>query len=318
MSSGPGQGDGVLNALAAEGLGYRDLVILLAVAESGSFHRAGIRLSLSQSAVSRRVQKLEDLLGVSLFERRSTGAVLTPAGAGFVSRARSVLRDIDSAVEKARSAATAESGSLCVGVIASMSRGPIRSLFQRFLADHADVEVVWIETDRSELYTLLSHRRVDLVIAAGPHLPEMGDGFLLCREQIFLALPREHPLAFRDRLYWDEVRECRFLVSTQEPGPEIHDYILRRTSKLGQPADVRRHRLGREGIMTLVGMGVGVSLVADHWCGVSYPNVTFVRVGDKIETVPFSITWRPENDNPALRRFLSLARIEAKQNGVLS
>lgn len=67
--------------------------------------------------------------------------------------------------------------------------------------------------------------------------------------------------------------------------------------------------------MNLVGLGVGVSVVADHWLGVSYPDVTFVRIGEEDETIPFSITWRPENDNPALRRFLSLARIEAKRNG---
>ena len=61
----------------------------------------------------------------------------------------------------------------------------------------------------------------------------------------------------------------------------------------------------------------GISLVADHWRGVHYPNVAFVPIGEVDETVPFSITWRPENDNPALRRFLSLARIEAKRSGAL-
>lgn len=70
--------------------------------------------------------------------------------------------------------------------------------------------------------------------------------------------------------------------------------------------------------MTLVGLGLGVSLVADHWRGVTYPNVSFVPIGDVNEKVPFSITWRPENDNPALRRFISLARIEAQRNGALS
>ena len=64
--------------------------------------------------------------------------------------------------------------------------------------------------------------------------------------------------------------------------------------------------------MNLVGLGLGVSLVADHWRGVSYPGVVFVPIGEEDERVPFSLTWRPENDNPALRRFLSLARAAAK------
>lgn len=68
--------------------------------------------------------------------------------------------------------------------------------------------------------------------------------------------------------------------------------------------------------MNLVGLGFGVSLVPDHWRGDQYPNVIFVPIGDVGETVPLSLTWRPENDNPALRRFISLARIEARRNGV--
>ena len=109
---------------------------------------------------------------------------------------------------------------------------------------------------------------------------------------------------------------AKFVVSAREPGPEIHDYIVRRVSDLGRRARVERHRLGREGIMNLVGLGLGVSLVADHWRGVGYPGVVFVPIGEKDERVPFSLSWRPENDNPALRRFLSLARAAAK--GALS
>ena len=120
-------------------------------------------------------------------------------------------------------------------------------------------------------------------------------------------------LADRERLKWEDVADATFVVSAREPGPEIHDYIIRRVSDLGRTATVRRHRLGREGIMTLVGLGLGVSLVADHWRGVSYPNVAFVPIGDDEERVPFALAWRPENDNPALRRFVSLARVHARK-----
>ncbi len=70
--------------------------------------------------------------------------------------------------------------------------------------------------------------------------------------------------------------------------------------------------------MTLIGLGLGVSFVADHWRVVQYPNVSFVPIGDVDDTIPISLTWRPENDNHALRRFISPARIEAKKYGVLS
>lgn len=299
-------------------LNILNLICLLAVAETGSFRKAAQEVGLGQSAVSRRIQRLEEILGVSLFERRQNGAHLTSAGSCFASGARSFLEDLEAAVQTARQGGVADSGNLRIGLIASLSKGPLRTVLERFLESHENVDLCLIESDRSELLTLLSHRRMDAVVAAGDPETTNGDGLLLARENIYLAVPSDHDWAKRERLRWHEVREATFVVSAREPGPEIHDYILRRTSDLGQTAHVRRHGLGREGIMTLVGMRMGVSLVADHWRGVQYPNVTFVPIGDEEETVPFSITWRPENDNPALRRFLSFARIEAKRNGALS
>jgi len=56
-----------------------------------------MKLHLGQSAVSRRVQKLEDLLGVSLFERRSTGARLTNAGSEFVACSSAIFENLKAA-----------------------------------------------------------------------------------------------------------------------------------------------------------------------------------------------------------------------------
>ena len=69
-------------------------------------------------------------------------------------------------------------------------------------------------------------------------------------------------MARRKRLDWEDVDIRRFVVSSDEPGPEIHDYLVQKISGLGRRAQVRRHRLGREGIMNLVGLGFGVSELA--------------------------------------------------------
>ncbi|MBM7067538.1 LysR family transcriptional regulator [Actibacterium sp. 188UL27-1] len=294
------------------------LISFLTVAEAGSFRQGAFKLEVGQSTVSRRMQRLEDHLGVSLFERRTNGVRLTFAGKRFSARGRAVLADLASAVDTARAGGIAGNGDLAVGLITSLSRGPVRALINRFRAEHGDVDLHLTEADRGELLSLLCHRRMDVVLASGEPSPEDGDGLLFARERIFLAVASDHRWAELDQLRWEDVRKATYVVSAREPGPEIHDYILRRVSDLGRSANVRRHRLGREGIMNLVGLGLGVSLVADHWRGVQYPNVTFVPIGEAYETIPFSLVWRPENDNPALRRFISLARIEAKRNGVLS
>ncbi len=294
-----------------------DFEVFLSVAEAGSFRKAAVLLGVAQSAVTRRIQKLENMLGVSLFERWQGGARLTRAGTRFADDTREIASRFDAAIFTAQAAGVADNGELRVGVIASLSHGSVRNLIESFLHAHAQIDVSFSESHRNRLLSQLSHRAIDVVIAAGEPPAELGDSLLLDRENVFLAVATDSPYAKRDRLAWADVGDAAFIVSTHEPGPEIHDYIVRHLSDLGRSATVRRHQLGREGIMNLVGLGVGISLVADHWRGVHYPNVAFVPIGEVDETVPFSITWRPENDNPALRRFLSLARIEAKRSGAL-
>ncbi|WP_051631323.1 LysR family transcriptional regulator [Afifella pfennigii] len=296
----------------------RDLKTFLAVAETGSFRKAGRALVVGQSAVTRRIQKLEDSLGVSLFERRPDGARLTHAGWSFAERARLILNELHAAFDAAHYAGLGGIGTLNVGLIASLSHGVLRNVVNRFAAENSEVEVAFVESERGELLTLLSHRLLDVVVASGDFGEMYGDSAVLVKEPIYIALEADDRLARMSRLTWNDVRDAHFLVSAAEPGPEIHEYLIRRLAGLGRRPQVTHHRLGREGIMNLVGLGFGVSLVAEHWCGVSYPGVIFRPVGEPGECVRFSIVWRPENDNPALRRFISLARTEAKRNGVLS
>ena len=297
----------------SKSLEIRDVEVLLAVAEAGSIRKASHSLEIGQSAVTRRVQKFEDALGVSLFERRPTGTRLTHAGHSFAERARSFVNDLHSAIDAAHYAGKGGDGTLNLGIIASLSRGALREVIAEYVSNYPNVEVGFIESERSELLTSLSHRRLDAVFASGEFPEAHGDSTLLIKEPIYVALQRDDPLAEQSRLSWDEVREAHFLVSATEPGPEIHEYLIRRLADLGHRPHVRRHRLGREGIMNLVGLGLGVSLVADHWLGVQYPNVAFVPIGAEDERVRFSLVWRPENDNPALRRFVSLARVHARK-----
>lgn len=295
-----------------------DLSALLAVSESGSFRQASLHLEIGQSAISRRVHKIEEALGVSLFERNRSGARLTIAGWRFVDSIRAVNDDLYAAVKAAQHAGIGNNGQLRIGLIASLSRGILRNVINDFRQRHPRVQITFLESDRSDLMTRLSHRSIDVVHAATCASAGLGDALELINEPVYLALPEEHRLADKKQVSWREIIDEAFVVSTHEPGPEISDYLQRKISDLGQRANIRHHRLDREGIMNLVGLGLGISLVAEHWTGVNYPNVVFRRVGDNDERVPFSLTWCPNNDNPALRRFLSLARVHAKAHAVPS
>nr|WP_268968574.1 LysR family transcriptional regulator [Palleronia pontilimi] len=293
-------------------LSFGDLRTILAVAEMGSFRRAAVRLGVGQSMVSRRVQKLEDELGVSLFERSSSGTRLTVAGRGFICSCRTILQQAQTAFADARSAGVATTGRLRIGLVASISEGGLRKIVEAFAMQHPYVDLSFFEGDRSDVYTRLSHRRIDVLFALGEPRDDDPETMLVGKERIYLALPAKSSKAKIGRLSWRGVANDTFLVGTGDSGDEIQNYILRSAGDSRVRVAVRRMDLGREGIMTLVGLGFGVSVVSEHWRGVSYPGVSFVPLGEEDERLPFLLTWRRENDNPALRRFLSLSRMHAR------
>ena len=132
----------------------------------------------------------------------------------------------------------------------------------------------------------------------------------LWSEQVHVALPQDHPFAAFDVVQWNQLADSRFIVTKMDSGLEIQDFLIRHLADLGRRPTVEPRPVLRESLLALVGLGFGISLVGTAETAVTYPNVVFRPLAD--EMLPFSAVWAPNNDNPALRRFLSLARVQTK------
>lgn len=98
-------------------------------------------------------------------------------------------------------------------------------------------------------------------------------------------------------------------------GLGIQDHVIKRHTNLGHHPRVQRFDVGRETLVHLVALGLGVCLTSEATIVTSFPEVVFRPIAGRAEVLPFSGVWSPSNDNPAFRRFLSLARVSAnKQN----
>src|SRR5262245_44907342 len=157
------------------GLSSIDLVSItqaLVVAESLSFHRAARVLGTQQSTVGRRVRALEDVLGVSLFERTPGGVRPTTAGARFFEQARVVLRQLDDAVQTAGAAGRGVIGHLKIGILSSMAVGFLREVIRAYRARHAEVEMHVLEGASRQQIALVRESRLDVAFVLGvPSLP---------------------------------------------------------------------------------------------------------------------------------------------------
>lgn len=282
------------------------------VSEQLSFRAAAAVLGTAQSAVSHRIRALEDELGVSLFERHSGGVRTTIAGQRFLDLARSALVELDYAVRSAGNAGRGGEGCLRVGIFSSMASMFLRELIIGYASQHPSVEIDVIEGAPREHIQRIRDRRLDVAFVTGvPDVPGCDVGELWS-ERVFVVLPEDHSLAQAAAIHWDALRTEQFIVSRDEPGPEIHDYVIKHLANLGEHPTVLKFAVGRENLMHLVGVGFGLSLTSEATIAATYPGVVFRPIEDGENVLPFSAVWSPSNDNPALRRFLSVARTMAR------
>lgn len=150
-------------------------------------------------------------------------------------------------------------------------------------------------------------KQLDVAIIIGSRTSPDYESETLWFENVFVALAVQHPLSNHECIRLTALASERFLVTRHPPGPEIYDGIISRLSGNGSRPIVEEHAVGRDTLLSLVGLGFGVTLASSAETTISYPNVSFVQLEG--ERLPFSFVWLASNDNPALRRFLSDARL---------
>ncbi len=292
----------------------RHIRYVVAASKCGSFRRAGLSLGVEQSAISRRIRDLEDELGASLFNRHSGGVILTHAGRKFVRHARQALSEVSCAAADVGPIGRGEEGAVRIGIFSSLASGFLSQMLRTYSDRYADVRIDIVEGAPSDHVSAVRMHKLDVAFVTGsPSLTDC-DAAQFWTERVFAVLPEGHVLVNRKAIRWDDLQSETFILSEGDPGPEIHDFLIKHLADLGVHPSIERHRVGRDNLMQIVSFGRGITLTSESTVATQFPGVVYRRLEG--ETLPFCAVWSPNNDNPAWRRMLSLTRITAQRNGI--
>lgn len=281
---------------------------VVAAADHSSFRRAATALNITQPTLSKRIRELEDGLGVLLFSRSTGGAELTPIGEDFVASARRVLADLEAMENRAKAGQRGDAGRLEIGFYTSLSTGALRDTFITFANRHTQVEVNITEGARASLIALLDRGAIDIVVVLGEPTHSDYAHLSLWSERIMVVLPKDHPLATRDFVYWTDLKSERFIMSRRDPGPEIQDVLVNKLTSPGDRPLIKLVNATSEHILSVVDGNRGITLTCKSSTGNLLAGVVFreVRDGNGPTRVGYVAYWRRNNDNPALKQYLTL------------
>ena len=189
-----------------------ELRYIVAVARERHFGRAAEACFVSQPTLSVAIKKLEDELGVMLFERKSNDVTLTPSGERIVAQAQRVLDEAGRVKEIARQGKDPLAGPLRVGVIYTISPYLLPSLVRQLLKDAPQMPMLLNENYTGKLLEMLKDGEIDVAIAA---LPLAESGLMIqpvYDEPFMIALPRAHPWHSRKSIASEDLKKETMLL----------------------------------------------------------------------------------------------------------
>jgi LysR family hydrogen peroxide-inducible transcriptional activator len=238
-------------------MNLRDLRYLLAVADHRSFGRAAEACGISQPTLSVQIRKLEDLLGVTLFERSSRKVVPTPACERLLGHVRAAVAEADAILAAARELRDPLAGHVRLGIIPTLAPYLLPLIFMPLREALPRLEVEpWEDQTAGLLARLRTHELDAALLASEVDGPDL-DSRPLFDEPFLAGLPPGHPLAARAVVAEGELAQD-ILVLTD--GHCLRDQALAicgRDGALGGP--LRAASLAT--LLNMVAAGYGTTLV---------------------------------------------------------
>ncbi len=198
-----------------------DLQAFRAVAELGNFRKAAEAVHISQPAFSRRIEKLEDALGVRLLERTTRRVSLTAVGRDFAGKVQQLLDDLDTALLGIRGVASTRMGEVTLACVPSTVYYYVSQVVQRFRQAYPRTRVKVHDAGANEVLHAVARGEADFGLNF-IGIQEPGIEFrTLLEERFVAACRRDHPLAARPRVSWADLAAYPFIAVAQSSGNRL-------------------------------------------------------------------------------------------------
>lgn len=262
------------------------------VAKSESMTKAAKELYIAQPSLSKTISRLEEQVGVELFDRTGKKIRLNEAGKRFSVRVEKCLRELEDGIKEARDFAEQREEQITVGAAtAKLLPGLIRD----YMTENPNVKFRFLQvTNHDDLLRMLSRGEIDICISSLPLRKKGIDSSPLTEEKIYLAVSKNHPFARKKEIRLREIEKEPLIHYTAECG--LREII----GNFCEEAEVTPHISCEcttpEVIGSLIEAGIGISFLPECLRGAEYTK---------------KLVWIPVKE-PELKRTIWISRNEER------
>ena len=255
-----------------------DLQAFRAVAESSNFRKAAEAIHISQPAFSRRIEKLEEALGVRLLDRTTRRVSLTAVGREFDRKVQSLLDELDNMLLGIRGVAATRMGEVTIACVPSTVYYYLSQVISRYHERYPKIRVKVFDASANEVLAAVARSEADFGLNFIGSQESDIEFKPLLEERFVAACRRDHPLAKKRRVSWTELAAYDYISVGKSSGNRLLlDQALAGVAGCPQILYEAQH------VTTMLGLveaGLGVAAVpsmampgSDHPLLVSVPLV---------------------------------------------
>jgi LysR family hydrogen peroxide-inducible transcriptional activator len=271
-------------------MNLRDMRYLVAVADLRHFGKAAEQCHVSQPTLSGQIKKLEEQLGVMLFERTNRRVMLTETGAEIVTAARRMLREADTIEDIANNAHDPLSGRFRLGAFPTLSTYIFPQIAPKIKANLPNLRLMLIEDKTAQLLEKLKNGELDAAFIALPIDDDALDTAELFDDAFFLAVPPEHALANCKAVSQSVLSHYRLLLLDE--GHCLRDQALEVCQLHGSAEEQDFRATGLETLRQMVKIGAGITFMPEIAIYKGESGIIYIPFKDPAPRRTIGLVWR--------------------------
>lgn len=287
------------------------LKYFITAAECLNFTAAGKQHFISQTAITKHIQALEEQLGVQLFIRDKRHVELTPAGKVFLEEARAILERTRMAIDKVEKASTGEVGSINIGYVKGYENSNLGNILKTYHEFYPNIELNLSRKAHLDLIYQLDKDQLDVALNICYSDTQINglEKKSIAKYPLYAVLYPSHPYAQQTSIKRYDLRNDSFLLTKYYDDTTAQTYdIPEMFVRSGFLPKVVGSSSDMETLFLMIAAGIGVSIMPES--AIKYVkqsnDLVFVPLEGEHEKIDVVALWKKENTNPALAKFLEM------------
>jgi LysR family hydrogen peroxide-inducible transcriptional activator len=271
-------------------MNLRDLSYLVAVADLRSFVQAAEQCCISQPTLSTQIKKMEQGLGVQIFERTNKKVLATELGEQIIASARRVLLEVDHIKELAENAQNPLAGNFRLGAIPTLSTYIFPGLVPLIKEALPELRLILIEEKTDNLIVQLKQGQIDAALLALPIKEDFLISEKLFDDEFQLAVGTDNPLAKKSVIAPDELFHQQLLLLDE--GHCLRDQALQICKLNGAEEQQDVRATGLETLRQMVRAGTGITFMPNIAINEDEKGIRYIPFTEPVPKRTIGLVWR--------------------------